>query len=101
MKQLILATFMVALTSPPVLACDDHHGACEIEDWIWHQTASFLTIEGVATCNEGRATIRMYDGEKFIGIVDGLIEGHGLQAIHLNIPAKPNNLVIKYSIDPG
>ncbi len=101
MKKLILATFMVALTASPVLACDDHHGVCEIEDWTWYQTASFLTIEGVANCDEGWAKIRLYDGDKFIGVVDGRIEGHGLQAIHLSIPVKPNNLVIKYSIEPG
>ena len=100
MKTLTIALATSLLASMAV-ACDDHHGVCEIEDWTWYQTASILSIEGVATCDEGWAKIRLYDSENFIGVVDGLIEGHGLQAVHLNIPARPNNLVIKYSIDPG
>ncbi len=68
MKKLILATFLVAITAPPVLACDDHHGTYEIEAWTWYQTSSFLSIEGVATCNEGWAKIQLYDGDAFIGV---------------------------------
>ena len=30
-------------------ACDDHHGACEIEDWRWYSVGDYLNIEGFAT----------------------------------------------------
>ena len=99
MKIFVWAIFAVALVSGPAMACDDHHGQCDIEVWTWHGTPPYLTIEGVATCDEGWAKIRLYDGDKFIGIADGLIEGHALQAYHLNIPSTPENLVIRYSIE--
>ena len=59
-----------------------------------------LIIEGVATCDTGKATIRLYDGETFLGITKGFIEGHAFSAIANDVTASAG-LSIKYSIDPG
>ena len=106
----VLATLAaIALTCAPlpISACDDHHGACEVEDWrYWHiEAARILGIEGVATCDTGTITIRLYqeaDGEpQFLGIADGRIEGHVLTANAVAIHKKPTHMSIKYSIEPG
>ena len=36
-----------------------------------------LTVEGVASCDEGRVRLRLYEGEDgpFLGVADGYIEG--------------------------
>ena len=61
-----------------------------------------LTIEGSATCDSGLATIRLFeqagDEQKFLGVANGIIEGHALQAIASEVE-EPQNLVIRYSID--
>ena len=99
-----LATMMAAaLSVGPALACDDHHGVCEIEDWRWQSmVGGMLMIDGAATCNEGRVILRLYGGEggPFLGVADGYIEGHAFQALATDIP-KPNVLAIKYSIEPN
>ena len=100
MKTLIacMAT-VVVLASTAVFACDDHYGDCSIEAWLWRHQLTFLSIEGVTTCDEGRVKIRMYDGDRFIGVADGLIRGHALEAYHLNLESKPTDFNIKYSIE--
>ncbi len=57
-----------------------------------------LTIEGSATCNSGLASIRLYDGEAYLGNASGLVEGHALSAMATGID-KPGDLQIKYSIN--
>ena len=94
------------LVSTAALACDDHAGTCEIEDWKHTYTAvvQALTIDGVATCNTGTIRIRLYDGEgnarKFIGVETAYIEGHIFKAFMLQAE-KPQALSIKYSIETG
>ena len=56
-------------------------------------------IKGSATCNSGMASIRLYDRDKFLGVAQGVAEGHALDAVATNIPAH-NSLSIKYSIRP-
>ena len=83
-------------------ACDDHHGTCEIEDWRWQSImGGTLMIDGVTTCDEGWARLRLYEGENgpFLGVADGYIVGHTFQALAIGIP-KPSTLAIKYSISP-
>ncbi len=82
-------------------ACDDHFGNCEIEDWKYRHAMSFLTIEGVTTCDQGSIRIRMYTSGEFVGIADGYIEGHTFEVISMSVDKKPATLEIKYSIDPG
>ena len=95
-----------ALASGGALACDDHVGKCEIEDWRADYTAvaRALTIDGVATCNAGTVRLRLYDGEgdsrKFLGVETAYIEGHIFTAIRLGAE-KPRALSIRYSIEPG
>ena len=103
MRWALLAFAMVGLCAGSALACDDHVGACEIEAWRWYSTGHFLTVEGSATCDSGFARIRLYEGsgdeEQFLGVAEGLIEGHALTAIASNIE-RPQSVSIKYSIDP-
>ena len=82
------------------LACDDHHGACELEAWRHTYTAGILSIEGSATCNKGFITIRLYDGDSFIGVANGFVDGHTAQAAALDISRQPESLTLKYSISP-
>ena len=103
MRGLITAAAAGLLGAGVAQACDDHHGACEIEDWRWYSAAgSFLMIEGVATCDTGHVRIRLYEGEgakpKFLGTAEGFIQGHTFEAIAQNIQP-PESVTIKYSID--
>ena len=103
MRSALLALAMIPLGLGSAVACDDHVGTCEIEDWRWYTTGHYLTVEGSATCNSGLARIRLYeegrDEQQFLGVAEGLIEGHALTAIAMNID-RPERLAIKYSIDP-
>lgn len=93
------------LASGSALACDDHIGKCEVEDWKYDYTAVMhaLTIDGVATCNAGTIRLRLYDGEgearKFVGVETAFIKGHIFKTIKLQV-GKPRALSIKYSIEP-
>ena len=85
-------------------ACDDHVGTCEIEAWRWYAPIpGMLAIEGSVSCDSGMASIRLFEqagGEqKFLGTATGIIDGHVLEAIATNID-EPDELVIRYSIDP-
>ena len=85
-------------------ACDNHVGKCEIEAWRWYSVSGdMLSIEGSVSCDSGMANIRLFeqdgDEQKFIGTATGIIEGHVLEAVAMNID-KPDELVIRYSIDP-
>ena len=103
MRGLIVAATAGLLCTGIAQACDDHHGACEIEDWRWYSVADYLNIEGVATCDAGRIRIRLYEGDgdkpTFIGTADGRIKGHTFEAIGQNIQP-PQSVSIKYSIEP-
>ena len=104
MRSVWLAFSIAPFCLGSALACDDHFGDCEIEAWRWYSTGEFLTVEGSATCDSGFARIRLYEGtgdqQQFLGIAEGVIEGHALTAIATNI-SQPQALSIKYSIDPG
>ena len=85
-------------------ACDDHHGECTIEDWRWSAIAVMdaVMLDGVATCDEGRIALRLYEGEggKFLGADTAFIKQHIFQAAIQGIQ-KPSDIAIKYSIEPG
>ena len=99
-----MALAIAPLCLDSALACDDHIGTCEIEDWRWQNAMGMLTIEGSATCDSGLAHIRLYDesgGEpRFLGVAQGVVQGHALTAFATDID-RPQSLSIKYSIDPG
>ena len=86
MRVTVLAITAFCLASTAALACDDHTGTCEIEDWkhTYTSVVQALTIEGVATCNTGTVRIRLYDGEgdarKFFGVETTYIEGTSSKA---------------------
>ncbi len=94
------------LASTAALACDDHIGKCKIKDWkpTYTGTMQALTIDGVATCDEGKIMLQLYDGEgdveKFIGVETAYIRGHIFKAIKLDVEEEPHVLFIKYSIKP-
>ena len=102
MKALLPAA-AAALWATAAVACDDHIGTCEIEEWRWRSSplGGYLTIEGVTTCNSGYATIRLYEGDggRFLGIANGSISGHAVQARAIDVN-KATDLAIKYSIEP-
>ena len=70
----IAFAIVILLASGGALACDDHVGNCEIEDWNYSYTPMMkaLTIDGVATCDSGEVRLRLYDGEgegrKFLAV---------------------------------
>ena len=103
MRSLLLALAIVPLCLGSTLACDDHVGTCEIDDWRWYELLDDVVIEGSATCDSGKAQIRLYSesgGEtRFLGVTRGYIEGHALRASVSNV-SDPKSLSIKYSIDP-
>ncbi|MDE0239543.1 MAG: hypothetical protein OXQ84_05005 [bacterium] len=104
MRSVIAAAACLAATG--ALACDDHVGECEIEDWVYDYTAMMeaITIDGVTTCNSGKVRLRLYDGEgegqKLLAVDTAYIEGHIFETIILQIE-EPEVLSIKYSIDPS
>ena len=99
-----MALAIVPMSLGSALACDDHIGTCEIEDWRWYELLDDVVIEGSATCDSGRAQIRLYGesgGEtRFLGVARGYIKGHALRASVSNV-AEPQSLSIKYSINPN
>ena len=102
MRIALSAITAFCLASTAALACDDHIGTCEVEDWRWSgPTGGYLTIEGVATCDTGRIRLRLYEGEggKFLGVASGGIKGHTFEAIASDVKAA-GAMAIKYSIEP-
>ena len=103
MRLSIIAAVAASVWIGAAGACDDHVGKCEIEAWRYIQSTSMLTIEGSATCDEGRAYIRLYDGtgpdQKFLGIAEGPVENHALSAWAREVD-EFEDLAIKYSIEP-
>ena len=105
MRTPLLAALALYLAPGIALACDDHVGKCEIEDWKPNYTAVMqaITIDGVVTCDTGTIRLRLYDGEgearKFVGVKTAYIEGHIFKTILLQVE-RPKALSIKYSINP-
>jgi len=98
--RVLLLAVGLALAGGVALACDDHHGVCKLDAWraSYEKSMSTLFFEASATCDSGRATIRLYDGDKFLGVLSRSIRGHALQGT-ARIDAF-SDLKIKYSIDP-
>ena len=102
MRIALSAIMAFFLASSIALACDDHIGKCEVEDWRWSgPTGGYLSIEGVSTCDAGRIRLRLYEGEngKFLGVASGRIRGHTFEAIATDVKSA-SAVAIKYSIDP-
>ena len=103
MRAALLALAILTLYAGSALACDDHVGTCEIDDWRWYELLDDVVIEGSTTCDSGTAQIRLYGqngGEtQFLGIARAYIEGHAFRASVSNV-ANPESLSIKYSVDP-
>ena len=102
MFRVLLCATMLALAGV-ALACDDHHGHCKLDAWRANHVKSMntVTIDASATCDKGEARIRLYDGQKFLGVATGYIRGHVLET-YSNVPdvAEIADLKIKYSIEP-
>lgn len=85
MKRLTTALCASVLVMGTAGACDDHHGECTIEDWRWNSVpgTDFVMLDGVATCDKGKAALRLYEGEggKFLGSDTAYIEQHIFQAM--------------------
>ena len=78
MRIALSAITVFCLVSTAALACDNHTGTCEVEDWRWSgPSGGYLTIEGVTTCDTGRIMLRLYEGEggKFLGVANSRIRG--------------------------
>ena len=103
MRIALSAITAFCLASTAALACDDHTGTCEIEDWRWSgPIGGYLTIDGAATCDAGWVTIRVYEGDggRFLGVATGKVEGHAFEAIATDVKAA-GAVAIKYSIEPN
>lgn len=106
MRTLIAIAAAFWLAANVALACDDHIGACEIEDWRYHHTEAMrlLGLEGTATCNEGELTVRAYTGSEddptLVGVDTTYIKAHVFKTAIFAVHERPANLFIKYSIDP-
>lgn len=100
----LVSALAACLVAASALACDDHVGECQIEDWTYTYTSMMeaLTIDGVTTCNSGEIRLRLYDGEgedqKFLGVDTAYIDGHIFETIVLPVE-EPDALFIKYSIE--
>ena len=88
-------------------AAADDPPACEVEDWRWYHTTALqaLGIEGVATCDSGRVTIRAYDrmqdGERFfLGVGRSVIKGRIFKAAIPAVDPRPANPVLEFSLTP-
>ena len=101
MRKALFAALALGLVPGAALACDDHVGKCEVEDWRWSGPAGgYLSIEGVATCDAGRIRLRLYEGEngKFLGVASSRIRGHTFEAIATDVKSA-SAVAIKYSIE--
>ena len=91
------------ITAGTAMACDDHHGECAIEDWRWLAVNGMnsILVNGVATCNEGKLALRIYEGEggKFLGSETTYIDQHIFQGLFMGVES-PSDFAIKYSIEP-
>ena len=65
MRHRSLAAVLATAVASQSLACDDHHGTCEVEDWIYNYTPMMqsLVVDGVATCDVGEVRLRLCGGE--------------------------------------
>lgn len=91
----------VVMCAGSLLACDDHVGKCEMEAWrVLNPMGRMVVVEGATTCDKGDIRMRFYDGDKFLGVADGIISGHAFSATALDINVKGADLKIKYSIEP-
>lgn len=108
MKLLTITVMLMAglLNAVPSIACDDHVGKCELEDWRWQESiGNMLQIEGVATCDDGMISIRIYEkegeDETFLGTTTGFINDHVVTAMASNVRYKnPDAIMIRYAIQP-
>ena len=104
---MIQVIVMVGLLNAALaVACDDHVGKCEIEDWRWTESfGNMMAIEGVATCDKGMISIRVYEkegeDERFLGTTTGFINGHVISAMASDIEyIDPDAIMIRYAIQP-
>ena len=97
MRVTLLTLMGILFSVAMAMACDDHHGKCTLEGWRAQNESGIFMLDGSVSCDEGRATVRLYDGDKFLGVATGFVRGHALQAMATNIPTY-KLLVIKYSI---
>ena len=89
------------LLATAVVRADD---TCKVEDWRWYiPHGDTLAIEGASNCKEGRIVIRVYakegDEERFLGVADTYVEGFAFEA-YVDKVDKPDDVAIRYSIDP-
>jgi len=105
MRKVLLIASVLGLAAGGALACDDHIGECKIEAWRGYPAVGgFMIIDGVATCDSGELSLRLYDGEgenaKFFATETAFIEAHAFKALVMNV-GKPKALSIRYSIKTG
>lgn len=65
------------------LACWDAAAreACAVTDWsAANSSIGAVKMTGAASCKTGLATIRLYDGDRFVGAEQAVIEGFAFQA---------------------
>ena len=101
-RTILTVASATVLWATVAVACDDHVGTCEVEDWRWNTVpGGMLMVDGVATCDDRKIALRFYEGEggRYLAAETAYIENHIFQTLIIGVE-KPATLAIKYSIDP-
>ena len=106
MKRIALCALAASMMVAGAAVAQDEDSACAVEDWRWYHTNALraLGIEGVATCDTGRITLRAYDringGRVFLGVGSTTIEGRIFKARILAVDPRPTDPVVEFTVTP-
>ena len=106
MKRFVLYALAASMILAGAAVAQDEQPACEVEDWRWYHTKALriMGIEGVATCDSGRVTLRAYDqnGEarEFLGVERAFIKGGIFKTQILAVDPRPADPVVEFTVMP-
>ena len=78
----------------------DEPNRCYLEDWRYSHVPriNWIKIEGATSCLDGEIIIRVYNGNKLLGVVEATINGYAFSALMSHVPTPPLALEIRYVI---
>ena len=76
MRVTLLTLMGILFSVAMAMACDDHHVKCTLEGWRAQNESGIFMLDGSVSCDVGRATVRLYDGDKFLGVATGFVRLH-------------------------
>lgn len=101
----VAAALAISVASGAAVAGTAHASECQVEEWRADYDATFraLTVEGVATCERGEISLRLYDGKgenrTFLGVGYTYILNYVFEARE-SLDALPDDLQIMFIIKP-